>query len=152
MTPSPAALALIKKFEGFAAHPYTCPAGKKTVGFGHVIRDGEKFQVPLSEDAAEALLTRDVQRFARGVDGAVRVRIEQCQFDALVSFAFNVGLGALLGSTLLRKLNAGDTAGAADEFLRWDKATNPRTGKKEPLAGLTRRRQAERDLFLRDGQ
>jgi len=72
-------------------------------------------------------------------------------FDAVVCLGFNIGLGALLGSTLMARLRAGDWAAAADEFLRWDKATNPKTGKKERLAGLTRRRQAERDLFLCDG-
>lgn len=148
MTPSPAALALIKEFEGFSAQPYLCPVGKKTVGFGHVIRDGEKFKFPLSEASAEELLALDARRFASGVTRAVKILLQQREFDALVSFAFNVGLSAFLGSTLLRKLNEGDTAGAAQQFLRWNKGTNPTTGEKEPLAGLTRRREAERALFL----
>jgi lysozyme len=74
--------------------------------------------------------------------------VTQSQFDAMLCLAYNIGYGAFAGSTLLKKVNGGDIAGAADEFLRWDKATNQKTGKKEPLAGLTKRRTRERRLFL----
>ena len=147
MTPSRAALALLKHFEqgpngGFAAQPYRDWAGHETIGWGHRMMPGESFPTPLSADAADALLHRDLDRFAHGVTAGVRVPLTTSMFDALCCFAFNLGTGKLLGSTLLRLLNESDYAGAADEFLRWNKAMNPKTGKKEPLAGLTRRREA----------
>jgi lysozyme len=91
---------------------------------------------------AEALLALDILRFQNGVLKLVTYPINGNQFDALVDFSFNLGLGNLGSSTLLKKLNAGDVKGASEEFLRWDKAGG------KVLAGLTRRRKAERDLFL----
>lgn len=85
---------------------------------------------------------KDLAKFEAGVEDLVKVAVSVNQFSALVSFAYNIGLNALSGSTLLKKLNAGDIIGAADQFLRWNKA-----GGKE-LKGLTDRRHAERDLFL----
>lgn len=156
MTPSDAALALLKEFEQgphgeFAATVYRCPAGHATVGWGHVIRPNERIETPLSEADANRLLAADLGRFAPAVAAALHVPVTQAMFDALVCFAFNVGLGALLGSTLLARLNNGDYAGAADQFRRWTKARDPRTGQRKTLAGLVRRREAECDLFLRDG-
>lgn len=150
-----AGIDLAKSFEGgpdggFAPTAYRCPAGHLTVGWGHRVQDGERYPAAISAAEAEALLRADLAA-AAAVHRYVRVPLTQSMFDALVCFAFNVGAGALIGSTLLRLLNAGDYAGAADQFPRWDKATNPRTGKKEPLAGLTRRRAAERALFLEEG-
>ncbi len=156
LQPSEAALALLQHFEqgpdgGFAPVIYRCPAGEKTIGWGHVVRSGESFKQPISAGEADALWRRDLIRFADGVRFGARVPLTQSMFDALCCFAFNVGMGELLGSKLLLLLNESSYAGAADEFLRWNQATNPKTGKNEVMADLTRRREAERELFLRDG-
>ncbi|NBX02694.1 MAG: lysozyme [Alphaproteobacteria bacterium] len=134
-------LTLIKEFEGFSARAYICPAGKGTIGYGHVLADGEIYPNGVSSQKAGALLLQDVGEAERAVCRLAGCDLSQGQFDALVSFVFNLGAGALARSTLLRKLNAGDYAGAAKEFLRWDKAG----GKK--LAGLSRRRMAEMMMF-----
>lgn len=107
-----------------------------------MIRPGETFNGPISQQHAEALLRKDLADTEQGIAKAVRVSITQGQFDALASFVFNLGAGRLRSSTLLRKLNAGDYVGAANQFLLWDKAGG------KPLKGLTKRRQAERKLFL----
>ncbi|NDV11691.1 lysozyme [Crenobacter caeni] len=145
MTPSKACVDLIKQFEGFEPKAYRCPAGKLTIGYGHVVAPTEYNlrDAALTEDQATRLLEADLGRFAPQVTAMLSgLTVRQHQFDALVSFAYNCGAGALRGSTLLRKLRAGDVAGAAEEFLRWNKA-----GGRE-LAGLTRRRNAERALFI----
>ncbi len=157
MVPSEACYALIKVFEqgpdgGFADRPYRCPAGYMTLGWGHRIDVSEGIgNGAITADQAQALLVKDVERFAQRVKRCVTVPLKQSMFDALVCFCYNIGTSAFAHSTLVRCLNAGLYQDASEEFLRWNKATNPRTGKKEPLAGLTRRRQAERDLFIRDG-
>ena len=133
-------LALIKSFEGLRLKSYRCPAGVWTIGYGHTIT--AKPGMTITEVEADALLCRDLQHFEKCVSKHIAVPLEQHQFDALVSFCYNVGCGALMKSTLRRKLNAGDYEGAADELLRWNKA-----GGKE-LRGLTRRREAERAMFL----
>lgn len=140
MRTSDAGVALIKRSEGFRARPYLCPAGVPTIGYGHtggVALDDP----PITEEQALCMLRADLVAFEMGVSAALRVRIEQHQFDALVSFAFNAGLGALQSSTLLRRLNAGDFAGAAAEFPRWNK------GGGRVLPGLVARRAEERRLF-----
>ena len=111
-----------------------------TIGYGTTrgVRPGQE----ISEAQAEALLKTDLTRFERDVNQAVRVSINDNQFAALVSFTYNVGSGALRSSTLLRKLNSRDIYGAANEFPRWNRAGG------RVLAGLTRRRNAERALFL----
>lgn len=154
--PSDACLALLKEFEqgpngGFAAQPYRDPAGVLTVGWGHKLQLGERFPRPLSAAQADTLLVADALQVATAVAARVRVRLHQCMFDALCSLAFNIGVGAFTTSTLLAQLNAGAYAAAAEQFLLWNKAKNPKTGRKEPLAGLARRRAVERALFLRDG-
>lgn len=142
-------LELVKSFEGKYNKAYLCPAGKWTIGYGHT---GETLGKPtpqgmtITDKQVDELLKQDMNRFEDAVIKNVKVKLLQQQFDALVSFAFNVGSGALASSTLLKKLNAGDYTGAADQFLVWNKATV--NGKKTVLAGLTRRRQAERHLFL----
>lgn len=142
-------LAVVKEFEGKHNKGYLCPAGIWTIGYGHT---GETFGNPtpkgmtITDEQIDTLLKQDMARFEKAVLRSVVVPLKQHQFDALVSFAFNVGAGALATSTLLKKLNAGDYAGAAEQFLVWNKATVD--GKKVVLAGLTRRRQSERHMFL----
>ena len=135
-----AGLDLIKDFEGLRLNAYQDAVGVWTIGYGHTntAYPGQR----ITNAQATDLLRQDVANFEDAVTRAVRVPINENQFAALVSFAYNVGSGALNSSTLLRKLNAGDTFGAANEFLRWNRAGG------RVLAGLTRRREAERSLFL----
>ena len=132
---------LIQEFEGLRLVAYRCPAGVPTIGFGHT--KTARMGMRISMESAEYLLREDLDTFERCVDRMVSVPLNSNEFSALVSWAFNVGCGAVAKSTLIRKLNAGDRAGAADELLRWNKAGG------KVLAGLTRRRRAERELFLR---
>ena len=147
-----AGLGLIITSEGFEPTPKPCPAGKPTVGHGHVVQAGESFPRPLTREEARDLLLRDLESAERAVERLVRVPLTDGQFAALASFTFNLGGGALADSTLLKKLNQGDYAGAADEFPRWDKARvmDPKSGHKivTTLPGLAKRRAAERELFL----
>ena len=133
-------LSLIKTFEGLYLTAYQCPAGKWTIGWG--CTDGVTPGMTITEAQAEAWLKREVAQFEGAVSAAVTVPLNQHEFDALVSFAYNVGAGALRSSTLLKKLNSGDRAGAAKEFDRWNR------GGGRVLPGLVRRRAAERELFL----
>ena len=145
---SKAGLEFIAKREGFRSTAYNDAAGFATIGYGHLITRGpatdaiKKQWGVLSHADGLALLRKDAERFEACVNAVVSVAVTQRQFDALVSFAFNIGCGSLTASTLLKKLNAGDTRGAADEFLRWTRAGGV------VLAGLTARRKAERDMFL----
>lgn len=134
-------LDLIKKFEGFSAEAYFCPAGKRTIGFGHVIAGHEAFSEPFTRECAENILKQDVSAAEQAVRRRVAVALTQGQFDALVSFVFNVGEKAFENSTLLRFLNAGDPDKAAAQFSRWVYAA----GRK--LSGLEARRAAEAQLF-----
>lgn len=136
---SKAGLDLIKKFEGLYLKAYRCPAGVPTIGYGHTA--GVAMGQTITQQQADDYLRRDVRQFERAVARLVTVPLTQGQFDALVSFAFNLGEGALAQSTLLRLLNAGDYAGAAAQFDRWNKAGG------RVLPGLVRRRAAERALF-----
>jgi len=143
-TTSSKGLDLIKSFEGCELKAYVCPAGVLTIGYGHTgseVTPG--MEVTTSE--AEELLKTDLIKFERVVDNHVTVPIKQCQFDALVSFTFNCGGDAFKNSTLLRLLNSRDYEGAAGQFDRWV------NGCDGPLPGLVRRREAEEQLFRRDG-
>ncbi|RQS02597.1 lysozyme [Burkholderia sp. Bp9002] len=133
---------LIKHFEGLRLARYLDAVGKPTIGYGHLILPHEQFTRPLTQTEADALLRHDLRGAELNLRKLVRVPITQQQFDALMSFVFNLGAGRLRSSTLLRYLNAGASARAADQFLVWNKAGG------RPLAGLTKRRQAERALFL----
>lgn len=137
---SQAGLDLIKDFEGLRLSAYRDPVGVVTIGYGHT-KTARMGQV-ISAQEAEALLREDVAHFEHCVSRLVEAPLEQHQFDALVSFAYNLGCGALERSTLLKKLNALDYPGAADELLRWNRAGG------QVLRGLVRRREAERALFL----
>jgi len=139
-------LSLIKEFEGLRLKAYTDVAGIWTIGYGHTGRTNSQTPDITAEEANE-LLEDDVRWAVAAVDRVVRVPITDNQKAALISFCFNVGVGALTGSTLLRKLNAGDYTGAAKEFKRWNKVTSPTSGKKIVSRGLSRRRAAEAKLF-----
>ena len=130
---------LIKKFEGCRLTAYKCPSGVYTIGYGHT--NGVKKGQRITQRQAEAYLLEDVKKVENGVNKYVSVPLTQNQFDALVSFCFNCGLGAFKNSTLRKKLNAKDYAGAGKELLRWNKAGGV------VLDGLKRRRNAEKALF-----
>lgn len=134
-------LDLIEFFESLSLVPYICPAGYWTIGWGHLIRPGEEF-TEITEDEADQLLRLDVHDAERAVNRLIRVELEQHQFDALVSFTFNAGGGALQSSTLRRCVNREDHQAAADQFLRWKYA------KGVVQRGLVLRRMAERLMYL----
>ncbi|WIM14478.1 lysozyme [Enhydrobacter sp.] len=138
-------LDLIKTCEGFRDCAYRDGSGVWTIAWGHTegVREGDR----CDGAQGEAWLVRDVARAEAAVRRQIAVPLSQRQFDALVSFAFNIGPAALAGSTLRRKLDAGDYAGAADEFPRW---VHDATGAVVP--GLVRRRALERALFLDNPQ
>jgi lysozyme len=132
---------LIKKAEGIRLKAYRCPAGVWTIGYGHTHGVQEGMVIDLAE--AEEILRLDLERFARGVELLLKVPVTDNQFAVLVSFAFNLGLGALAKSTLLRKLNAGDYAAVPEQLMRWTKAAGVE------LPGLVKRRKAEAELWGR---
>jgi lysozyme len=138
-------LNLVKHFEGLYLSAYKCPAGIWTIGYGHTGIEHNDGSVcagrMVTRDQADELLSIDLGKCVAGVRRLVRVPLSQGQVDALVSFAFNAGLGNLERSTLLRKLNGGDDYGAAGEFPRWCRAGT------EVLPGLVRRRKSEQRLF-----
>lgn len=134
---------LIKSFEGCRLTAYKDAVGVWTIGYGSTgshVHEGLK----ITQEQAEVLLKQDLKRFIDGVNACVKVPITQNMFDALVSFSFNLGVGSLKTSTLLSKLNKKDYKGASVEFVRWNKAGG------KVLAGLTRRRNAEKNLFCKD--
>ena len=134
---------LIKKFEGIRLKSYICPAGVLTIGYGHTGSDVYPNQ-QITEEEAEKLLWKDTESAQQTVSSFVQAKINQNEYDALVSFVFNVGPTAFVNSTLLRLLNHGaDRKVVAAEFDRWVKA-----GSDQPVPGLVRRREAEKALFL----
>jgi GH24 family phage-related lysozyme (muramidase) len=145
MQTSEKGIALIKQFEGCKLTAYQDSVGVWTIGYGwtHPV-DGKPVRagMTIKQETAERLLKTGLVSYEIDVSRLVKVGLTQGQFDALVSFTYNLGARSLSTSTLLRKLNAGDYAGAADEFMRWNKAGG------KVLNGLTRRREAERALFL----
>ncbi|MDM8771676.1 lysozyme [Enterobacter kobei] len=145
MQTSDKGIALIKEFEGCKLTAYQDSVGVWTIGYGWTQPvDGKPIRagMTIKQEAAERLLKTGLVSYESDVSRLVKVGLTQGQFDALVSFTYNLGARSLSTSTLLRKLNSGDYAGAADEFLRWNKAGG------KVLNGLTRRREAERALFL----
>lgn len=138
----------IGSFEGFSAKLYNDPAGHCTIGYGHLVHLGNctgneptEFKKGITKRRGAELLRQDAASAAATVEDAVTVTLSQTEFDALVSFCFNVGGGNFRSSTLLKKLNAGDRGAVASELDRWVFAG----GKK--LNGLIRRRKAEGRLF-----
>ena len=145
MQTSDKGIALIKQFEGCKLTAYQDSVGVWTIGYGWTQPvDGKPIRagMTIKQETAERLLKTGLVSYEIDVSRLVKVGLTQGQFDALVSFTYNLGARSLSTSTLMRKLNAGDYAGAADEFLRWNKAGG------KVLNGLSRRREAERDLFL----
>ncbi len=135
-----AGLDLIKKFEGCKLEAYRDAVGVLTIGYGHTgdVKPGDK----ISQHQADVILLFDLDKFQLGV-GLVAADANDNQFSAMVSLAFNVGLRAFQNSTLLKKFQAGDHRGAAAEFSKWTRAGG------KVLAGLVKRRQAERELFTK---
>lgn len=134
-------LKLIKSFEGLELKAYKDVVGVWTIGYGstHYVKEGQELA---NEEAAEELLAKDLTQYENVVNRAVRVQINQNQFDALVSFTYNLGGGALRKSTLLKKINReADYLQIKKEFLRWNRAGG------RVLNGLVRRRKAEAKLF-----
>jgi lysozyme len=137
-------LKLIMQFEGLRLKAYRCPAGVWTIGYGHTsaagapeVRDGMR----ISAQEAQAILKRDLTGFETAVAGLVKKNLTQAQFDVLVSFAYNCGVGALKASTLLKRVNAGAFDAVPAELMKWTKA------KGKELPGLVRRRRAEAALW-----
>ena len=144
MRMSAAGLAIVKEFEGLRLKAYKCPAAVWTIGYGHTSAAGAPIVNPdlvITKDEAEEVLARDMEQYEEGVRKYVKVDLTQGQFDALVDFAYNAGVGALQKSTLLKKVNAEKFDEVPAEFMKWTKG-----GGKE-LPGLVRRRRAEVKLW-----
>lgn len=151
------AMEMIKHHEGVRFKPYRCPARLWTIGVGHVLypeqgklKMEDRLQYPLrpednrtfSKEEVDEILAHDLRRFVAGVSRYCPSGLNQGRLDALVSFAFNVGLGTLQRSTLRQKHNRGDYEGAAEEFLKFTKAGG------KVLKGLVNRRNDERALYM----
>ena len=132
-------LELIKTFEGLELNAYKCAAGVWTIGYGHTksVQEG----MVISEDTANDMLMEELVEYENYVNTLVTVELNQNQFDAMVSWVYNLGSSNLQASTLLKVLNAGDYGGVPAQIMRWNKAGG------KVLEGLTRRSQAEADLF-----
>jgi len=139
-------LKLITTFEGLELKPYLDSANIPTIGYGTILYpNGQVVSMndpEITQDQANDYLEYEVNKKTARVSTLVKAPINQNQFDALVSFAYNLGLGALGGSTLLKLFNAGNIKDAANEFPKWDKAGG------KVISGLLRRRLAEQALFL----
>ena len=140
-------LDIIKRHEGLRLSPYLCPASVPTIGYGTIrYPDGTPVALTdpdITDERASALLDHEVRGTEYAISVMTSVPITENQFSALVSFAYNVGVGATRCSTLMRKLNRGDTIGAGKEFPRW------KFGGGKVLPGLVRRRNEEQALFFR---
>jgi len=136
-------LNMVEDFEGFSPIPYHCPAGKLTIGYGHVIKDGEKF-TEVSKTQAETLLKTDMRWVEKTINNVVSSDITQNEFDALASLIYNIGGTAFRNSTLLKLLNQENYMDAADEFLKWCHIG------KEVSNGLLTRRKTEKALFEKE--
>ena len=148
--------ALFREWEGVVPHVYLDSGGAPTIGIGHLLTPSERssgklwlrgrpldYHDGMSAEDCEALLEQDLEPVQRCVNGAVKVPLTQNQFDALVSFAFNVGNDAFLNSTLLKRLNAGRLDEVPSELARWNRDNN------RVVPGLVNRRNKEIALWLR---
>lgn len=147
MKTSQAGLDFIAKWEGVILKPYKDVAGLRTIGVGHLIQPGENFPdgAAITKERALQLLAEDVKKCEDAIARAIKVSLTQSQFDALVSFGFNCGVGVYTSSSACKALNAGDFAGFVTGLMMWDKARV--NGVMTPVAGLTARRRAEAELF-----
>lgn len=132
-------LALIKKFEGCELEAYQDAVGVWTIGYGHI--KGVKEGMTITKQQAEEMLEEELVEYENYVKEAVKYQLDQCMFDALVSWTYNLGPSNLNSSTLLKVLNAGDYDGVPEQIKRWNKAGG------KVLQGLVRRREAEALLF-----
>ena len=132
-------LEMIKHFEGLELKAYQCAAGVWTIGYGHT--KGIQPGMVITEETANDMLVEELEEYENYINSMVECPLSQNQFDALVSWVYNLGPANLQASTLLKVLNAGDYAGVPAQIKRWNKAGG------KVLEGLTRRRQAEADLF-----
>ena len=147
MNVSERCIRLIKHHEGVRNRPYRCPAGLWTVGVGHLIGDGkslpESWNRTFTQEEIDALLKRDLSRFESGLSKMLpNVKLKQCEFDALISFSFNLGLGCFQRSTIRQALLRGDRETAMESLVKYCKAGG------KILKGLQNRRLDERQLFL----
>lgn len=142
-------LEYLKKVEDYSPTNYPCRTGHTTIGYGHKIKPGEKFDY-MSREEAQVLLLKDIVPVERTIAEYVKVPLNQNEHAALVSLGINIGTGkkGLSGSTLVKKLNAGDKAGAVSEFDKWVYGTDPKTGEKRVIKGLVNRRAKDKALFL----
>ena len=133
---------LIKHFEGFEDTAYLCPANVWTIGYGRTrnVKEGDR----ITEAQAERDLLEELEEFKHQVLHSVKVELTQNELDALTSWTYNLGVGNLKSSTLLKKLNAGSKDEVPAEMLRWNKASG------KVLAGLTKRREAEAELWAKE--
>lgn len=146
---------LIKKYEQFRNHPYIDAVGIPTIGWGNTFyEDGSKVTMndePLTRDRGNKLHENILKKFEKVVEKMVKVELNQEQFDALVSFVYNVGSGNFKASTLLRKINKDPfDKDISNQFRRWDKGTV--NGRKKVLRGLSKRRKEEAELYFSGGQ
>lgn len=140
MTVPKQCIELIKKFEGFSAKPYYCPAGVLTIGYGLTIKEGE-YANGISKEQASDLLIEYCEKLKSQILEIVKVPLSVNQLSALISFVYNVGFNAFKTSTLLKQLNKKYYTDASKEFLKWNHANG------KILNGLTKRREAEKALF-----
>jgi GH24 family phage-related lysozyme (muramidase) len=147
---SAAGATFISRFEGYRPHLYNDPVGHCTIGIGHLVHHGNcngsepgEFRHGIDHRRAYQLLLQDCAPVAAAIHGHIHVALNQAQFDALVSWGMNNGAGVLATSTLTRKLNQGNYDAVPAELMKWNKAGSPL----HPVAGLTRRRRAEGELF-----
>lgn len=141
MRTSEKGIALIKLYEGFRAQPYQCQAKVWTIGYGHT-KDVTSSTPSITKQEADELFTLDIRKYETSVVRLVGVVLEQHEFDALASFIYNCGGAKFQRSLMRQKLNRGDRAGAANQFLRWTRAGGVVS------RGLLKRRKAEREMFL----
>lgn len=140
-------LDIIKQFEGLSLNAYKCPAGKITIGFGNTFyEDGKPVLMgdKITRDRADFLLQKVAEQFAERMAKYIKSHINDNQRSALLSFAYNCGIGNFSGSTLLKKVNANpNDPTIRAEFMKWNRSSG------KVLTGLTRRREAEANLYYK---
>lgn len=148
-----AGLDLITQFEGFKSKPYKCPAGIPTIGYGTTVYpSGKRVSLndpPVTKEQAMTYKLHDLRKIEKLLTGSLTVKLSENRFSALCSFVYNLGIGTLKKSTLLKVINEAPGApGIEEEFMKYVKARNPKTKALEVLPGLVKRRKAEADLYF----